>query len=347
MQQWKNEEQQSLDLKEHAPNPIAQGSVKPRELKFEFDDLSTWSNERVFSLTKKLRAQEQILDRNTVKFYHDENGQPGKEMENERLADIVEVLNEVDLPELVIHVRSFITVSIEPLSNPNCILPDYSLIGTESIGELKEMCVTSLRRQMDFDGKPILSDTIKLEDCKLYVNRDSPVDDEMSLYAVCDNLYEGRFDPMVHRIFFALTVDKQETYILSAQFDNTIMSLIAINTLFMSSEHYGSSETFNYVLKVAEWIFNAGYTLEFLVKVVAMKGFGNYIRIQTNQFDLLIVASAWVNFFFEATGLNLTFVRVFRLLRALRVTRLLRKFESVRKIVDATFNSLQPVINIM
>ena len=144
-----------------------------------------------------------------------------------------------------------------------------------------------------------------------------------------------------------MTFDKKETFILSSQFDTSVMILIGINTVFMSIEHYDASSDFMTVLKIAEWVFNACYTFEFLIKVWFMKGFSHYVRIVSNQFDLLIVISAWINFFFEATGLNLTFVRVFRLLRALRVTRLLRKFDSVKKIIDATFNSLKPVINIM
>ena len=347
MQRWKNQEQQTREDESNAPLPLAQSMVKPRVLEFQYEDLMPWTNERVFSLEKKLRAHEFIDTANEIKFFHDENGHPGAEMENELLGDLVEVENDSDVPELVVHVRSYIRVIVEPLSNPYCDLPQFSLIGNETIGEVKEMCFKHLCKRFDNGGNPLMPESVRLKDCQLHVNHDTLVDDKHSLFAVCDTFFEGHFDPMTDNVFFAMTFDKKESFILSPLFDTSIMMLIGINTVFMSIEHHNMSDDFLAMLFIAEWIFNVCYTFEFLIKVWFMKGFGHYLRIASNQFDVLIVISAWVNLFFEATGLNLTFVRVFRLLRALRVTRLLRKFDSVKKIIDATFNSLKPVLNIM
>ena len=127
---------------------------------------------------------------------------------------------------------------------------------------------------------------------------------------------------------------------LSAFFDTFIVIVIIVNTVFLAMDHYGRSDGFHLMLVVAEWIFNVVFTVEMLIKCYCFKGFGNYIRFPSNKFDFTIVASSWINVMVEATGLNLTFVRVFRLLRALRVTRVLRKIDSVKKIIDAAFNSI-------
>ena len=299
------------------------------------------SDERVFSLHTMLRAQEQMDHNHTVIFYRDEDGQPGRELDNELLSDLIEIENPYDVPELVVHVRSFIAVLVEPLSNPDCEPLEFFLIGNESIGEIKQMCFEMLGSQ------DALDDSVELTHCQLHVNGDKFVSDNLSLFEVCITAYENDFNPMVHPIYFALTIDKSESFVLSPQLDVFIVVMICINTVFLSIDHYGSSDTFDSMLTVAEWIFNVFFTLESVLKVYCMKGFISYIRIGQNQFDFLIVASSWINVFVEATGLNLTFVRVFRLMRALRVTRVFRKIESVKKIIDAAFNSLQPIINIM
>jgi hypothetical protein len=102
MEKWKQEAHQQRDAEENAPFKMALGCEKPVELNFRFESLSVWSNERVFSLHTMFRAQEQIDKDNTVKFFRDNNGQPGQEMDNEILADLIEVENEIDLPELVV-----------------------------------------------------------------------------------------------------------------------------------------------------------------------------------------------------------------------------------------------------
>ena len=169
MQKWQDEEEQRVYEEDNAPFEIAQGNAKPRELEFVYDTLTTWSNERVFSLHTMLRAQEQIDPTNVIKFYHDIGGQIGQEMENELLADLVEVENETDMPELVVHVRAFIKTTVEPLAYPNCDIPQFALVGNETIGDIKRMSYDHLQGQTDEEGNDLLDSFVELHHCQIYV----------------------------------------------------------------------------------------------------------------------------------------------------------------------------------
>ena len=343
MQQWKDEAEAEKEAEEkRQETQQAEGSETPRELKFEYRTLATWSNERVFSLEVMFRAQEQIDKENTIKFFHDDGyGQPGEPMENELLADLVNVYDDIVQPILIVHVRTYIMVTVEPLSNPNIALPVFSLIGNETIGQLKEMSFEQIKAQR------VWPDSIELDRCKMYVGGDVLVDDDASLFTVCLNFYDDDFDPLCDEVFFAITIDEPETFILSAEFDNTVIGIICLNSITLSIDHYSASDNFMTMLTVAEWIFNIVFTFEMLAKFYCLKGFGNYWRFGSNQFDFMIVVSSWLNVLTETIGLDLAFIKVLRIFRALRVTRVLRKIKSVREIIDAAFNSMQPILNIM
>ena len=340
MGQWKEEAQQQLDYAANLPFQMAHQTEEPIELVFRYDSLVTWSNERVFSLRTMLRAQEDIDENNVFQFFHDNKGEPGKEMENELLADLIKIENHIDIPELVVHVKSNIKVVVEPFSNPKCDLPALSLTGSETVGQIKKMCLSNMK------SENIVSSSIELGDCRIYLGPNQ-VNDECSLYEACLMMFDTKFDPMKHEILFSFTVDACEAFILTSEFDLFIMAVICVNTLFMSVEHYDSSDSFNNVLVMAEWMFNGIFSCEMFVKIYAYKGIGAYLHAGTNQFDCFIVFSSWINGFVEATGLNFTFIRVFRIIRAFRVTRVVRKLESVKVLIDAAFNSMQPIVNIM
>ena len=351
MAEWKADAAAKQEAEANGPFKLAAGSAKPREKRFEYKALTTWSNERVFSLYTMLRAQEQMDTTNTLIFYHDNDGAPGKEMENEMLSDLLTVSDDEVMPELVVHVRSYIKVLVEPLSIPNCQLPDFSVVGSETIGELKEMCFGYIQLQ------GVIPATVTLDDCKMWVGGDVLVDDECSLFKVCLDAYDGDdyepavnsqiFDPMLNPIFFALTIDESEKFILSTTFDNTIIGIICLNSITLSIDHYGASDDFKTMLGIAEWIFNVVFTLEMFLKFYCLKGFCNYWRFGSNQFDFVIVCSSWLNILTESVGLDLAFMKVLRIFRVMRVTRVLRKIKSVRELLNAAFNSVQPIMNIM
>ena len=341
MQSWKDENSARLKVEKEAPFCMAHGSEEPKDIEFRFDALKAWSNERVFSLEVMLRAQEEMDELNIIRFFHDLDGMPGREMGNEILADLVEIENDFDMPELIIHARSYIKVTIEPLTAPWCDVPEFSLEGCETIGEVKKLAYDQMKAQDN-----VLDPSVELSHCQMYVGGDTLVKDDDSLWQVCLEQNDA-FDPMLDGFFFAITIDSPEAFVLSSLFDNTVIAVICINSVFLSADHYGKSEFFTSFLEIFEWIFNVAFTIEMFIKFYCLKGFGNYWRFGSNKFDFMIVCSSWLNILTESIGLDLAFMKVLRIFRALRVTRVLRKIPSVRTIIDAAFNSMQPIINIL
>ena len=223
-------------------------------------------------------------------------------------------------------------------------------------------------------GCDVWNDLVKLENCELHYDGTVLVNEDTSLYSVC--LHEGdygEFDPMTERLFFALTINKKESFILSSRFENTNIGIICISSFVMTIDHYDPSEGFVTMMDVTELLFNMLYTIEFALKIYCMsnvdhsfhdkpelnrsccwklmyyskRGWSNYWRLLPNRFDFSICCAAWLNLLTESIGLDLAFIKILRIFRALRVTRVLRKVSSVKKIIDATANATQPVMNIL
>ena len=337
MAQWKREAEEQLQADSNPPFQSAAVSETPREIGLNFSDLKAWSNQRVSSIEAMLRAQQEMETDNVMQLFHDSDGAPGQQMGNEILADLVIVNDNFVMPELTIHVRSFIKVRVEPLTDPNCDMPEFSLIGNECIGDVKHMALEHMKAQDKLDS------SVVLEHCQLYFDGEVLIQDELSLWQMCLENIEG-FDPMTQGVFFAMTVDQPEAYCLSQCFDYTVMTIICLNAIFLSIDHYGASDGFNLVLDIAEWVFNVVFTIEMFVRLYCMKGFCNYWRCGANRFDFTIVCSAWVNLFLQG---SMSFLKVLRVFRALRLLRVLRKVDSVKLIIDAAGDSMQPIINIM
>ena len=120
---------------------------------------------------------------------------------------------------------------VEPLSIPHCDKPEYAFIGNESIATLKRMCFEHLKSQVDGEGEDLLDSSIELEHCTLWADGDKLVADDISVYEVCYSHFEGRFDPMCDEIFFAMTIDKSESFVLSSFFDMFIVCVIMVITV--------------------------------------------------------------------------------------------------------------------
>ena len=244
------------------------------------------------------------------------------------------------------HVRTYIKVEINPVTILNCDLPKFALCGNERIGQIKRMAFEHLVPQIDADGDPLLNSAADVESCQL-LSSGLPLEDNLSLYEVCLLKYDAKFDPMYHELELEMAIDNRERLFFNVPIDLFIVLVIILNTIFMSVDYYDAPDSFRDVLEMAEHVFNAIFTIEMFFKIYALKGFGTYWAMHSNKFDFLIVLSSWTNTFIEATGLNFTFMRVLRIVRAFRVTRVVRKIDSVKVIVDAAFNSMQPIVNIM
>ncbi len=74
-------------------------------------------------------------------------------------------------------------------------------------------------------------------------------------------------------------------------------------------------------MNIADEIFQVSYTIEMIIKIVSL-GFlfnkGSYLRDAWNILDFVIVSSGYISMFLQGSGVNLSALRSFRVIRPLR-----------------------------
>uniref|UniRef100_A0A3Q2XN67 Calcium voltage-gated channel subunit alpha1 H n=1 Tax=Hippocampus comes TaxID=109280 RepID=A0A3Q2XN67_HIPCM len=114
---------------------------------------------------------------------------------------------------------------------------------------------------------------------------------------------------------------KLELIVGSRYFNRGIMIAILINTLSMGIEYHEQPQELTDVLEISNMVFTSLFSLEMLLKVVALGLFG-YIKNPYNGFDsIIVIISVW-EIVGEADG-GLSVLRTFRLLRVLKLVRFL------------------------
>ena len=71
------------------------------------------------------------------------------------------------------------------------------------------------------------------------------------------------------------------------KFDIAIMSVIMLNMITMSAEHYGLSADFEMALAYVNQVFIAIFTLECIMKIMGLRWF--YFKQPWNIFDFVVV----------------------------------------------------------
>jgi hypothetical protein len=105
-------------------------------------------------------------------------------------------------------------------------------------------------------------------------------------------------------------------------FESISISVIIVNSIFLAMDDplRDPSETPEY-MTVADDIFQYLYTIEMVVKIVSL-GFivntGSYLRDAWNILDFVIIASGYMGMFLQGSGVNLSALRSFRVIRPLR-----------------------------
>lgn len=129
----------------------------------------------------------------------------------------------------------------------------------------------------------------------------------------------------------------------SKNFEQGIIILICINTLFLASEHY---EPPNWLVKLSD-IANLFFTVVFLIEML-MKicGFGckKYLEDNFNIFDAFIVTMSYVELVMPAgSSSSLSVLRAFRLLR---VFKIIKSWDSLRILLSTVLDSLTAITNL-
>ena len=125
-------------------------------------------------------------------------------------------------------------------------------------------------------------------------------------------------------------------------FDNFIVLMILINSAFMGVYDYDDRTNQlpnNKVIEMANYIFSKIFTVEAILKIMAM-GFcmhkNSYLRDPWNWLDFLVVLTAVVE------DLKFSFVNVnsLKILRVLRPLRSINAFPSMKRLISSLLASL-------
>jgi len=142
------------------------------------------------------------------------------------------------------------------------------------------------------------------------------------------------------------------TFVKTKTFDNFIMLCIMLNSVCLAWERPnikdGSAERL--FLLYAGHIFNAIFSIEFIVKLVALGVFygpNAYFKDSWNRLDGFIVIVSWVDLIMSLAGVEggdaLRLLKIFRMLRALRPLRAVNKLPELKKVVNTLVASIEPI----
>uniref|UniRef100_A0AAR2KS06 Voltage-dependent L-type calcium channel subunit alpha n=1 Tax=Pygocentrus nattereri TaxID=42514 RepID=A0AAR2KS06_PYGNA len=120
----------------------------------------------------------------------------------------------------------------------------------------------------------------------------------------------------------------------SSQFEYIMFVLILLNTLTLAVQHYEQSKLFNFVMDILNMIFTTLFTIEMIIKLLALRPY-HYFIDAWNSFDALIVVGSLVDIMIaefngESSKVSITF---FRLFRVMRLVKLLSKGEGIRTLL--------------
>ena len=115
--------------------------------------------------------------------------------------------------------------------------------------------------------------------------------------------------------------------------DNFIMIIIFLNMVSMAMNYDGCDTTYEFCLKIANFIFTGIFIAECLLKLVAY-GPSGYFYFGWNKFDFFVVIASLVDIIVaNIDGIDASFLKSFqiiRVLRVLRVTRVLRLVKALK-----------------
>jgi hypothetical protein len=92
------------------------------------------------------------------------------------------------------------------------------------------------------------------------------------------------------------------------------------------------------------------FLIEAILRIIALGFILNqhaYLRTGWNRLDFIVLAASLVVFFIGRDGDQFKFVKSFRVIRALRPLRMIRRLSGMRVVLTAIFRSLTKIVNVM
>mmetsp|Transcript_2312 Transcript_2312/g.281 ORF Transcript_2312/g.281 Transcript_2312/m.281 type:complete len:141 (+) Transcript_2312:102-524(+) len=136
--------------------------------------------------------------------------------------------------------------------------------------------------------------------------------------------------------------------ISSKYFDRGILMLIVISSIKLVWDTYyinnDENTDLSYLLDI---IFTAIFLVECIIKIIAIGFFyeqGTYLRDNWNILDFIIVVISIIEI--SVANVDLSVIKIFRLLRTLRPLRFISHNESMRLVVMSLMQSLVSIFNV-
>ncbi|XP_063429093.1 sodium channel protein para-like isoform X4 [Mytilus trossulus] len=141
---------------------------------------------------------------------------------------------------------------------------------------------------------------------------------------------------------------KMYDLVTNQAFDIGIMIVIMLNMLTMTLEHHNMTETFSTVLQYINMSFIIVFTVECVLKLLALRWF--YFKVPWNVFDFVVVVlsilGVAIKDAMEALLVPPTLLRVVRVFRVGRVLRLVKSAKGIRTLLFSLAVSLPALFNI-
>eukprot|EP01062_Namystynia_karyoxenos_P048095 TRINITY_DN3652_c0_g1_i1.p1 TRINITY_DN3652_c0_g1~~TRINITY_DN3652_c0_g1_i1.p1 ORF type:complete len:2249 (+),score=470.10 TRINITY_DN3652_c0_g1_i1:88-6834(+) len=128
--------------------------------------------------------------------------------------------------------------------------------------------------------------------------------------------------------------------VLNPWFDHIVMVFITINVIFMCIAHEGQSADITMMLSVVNRIFVALYTMEAVIKNVALTP-KLYWSDNWNRFDALLVSTSWAGLFVDGPA-----TASLRVLRIGRLFRLVKRARTLQQLFSTLLHALPGLGNI-
>lgn len=133
-------------------------------------------------------------------------------------------------------------------------------------------------------------------------------------------------------------------------FDNFILIVIMINSVFMGAFDYEDREgklLRNRFLDVGNQIFTVIFIIEFVIKIIAM-GFvfhrNSYLRDPWNGLDFVVVCTGIFELLTDGEDTGITALRALRVLRPLRS---INAYPSMKRLIGTLLSSLPRLANVV
>ena len=120
-----------------------------------------------------------------------------------------------------------------------------------------------------------------------------------------------------------------------------ITSLIILNTFLMACDHYPIEKKLDSALELGNQIISFCFLAEMILKHLGL-GFKEYWKDGFNDFDGVLVIVSMVEFF-VLQGADVQGLLVLRAFRLLRVFKLAKNWDELRKLINTVINSLASI----